>query len=124
MKRHYELLFIIANNVEEAKRNDLIAKFSKMAGKDVSIEKWGMRKFTNPINYRKEGFYVLFNFDAEADVPAKIQALMNITDGIERSMVIVKDDKQIAADAARKAKRAAAKAEVVKSSAPSEAASN
>ena len=90
MKRQYECLYIIANDVTEAKRNELIEKFSKMAGESCKVEKWGMKKFATPINYKKEGFYVLMNFENESEVPGKIGALMNITDGIVRYMFIEK----------------------------------
>ena len=110
MNRNYECLYIISSATTEEKRNELIAKFQKMAGNDTTIEKWGMRRFATPIDYRKDGFYVLMNFKAAADVVAKMSALMNITDGMVRYMFIVKDEKQIAADSARKTQRAESKA--------------
>jgi len=63
--RKYECLYIIASNVEEAARAELITKFQKMAGAGVSVEKWGLKKFATPIDYRKEGFYVLMNFSGD-----------------------------------------------------------
>ena len=111
MERNYECLLIIANNLTEEKRNDLVKKISDMASKKTSVEKWGLRKFAVPINYRKDGYYFLLNFEATTDTVAKMTAMMNITDGVERYMFTVKDEKMIEADKARKAKRAAAKAE-------------
>ena len=110
-KRKYECLFIIASNTSEEKRNSLIAKFSKMAGDDATVEKWGMRKLATPIKHRKEGFYVLMNFSAANDVVEKMSKLMNITDGIERYMFVVKDERQLAAEQARKNKKVTVKGE-------------
>jgi len=110
MERNYECLLIIANDQSEEARTKLVKKFTDMAGK-TSVEKWGLKKFATPINYRKDGYYFLLNFVATNEVVAKMTALMNITDGIERYMFIVKDDKMIAADAARKAQKAARKTE-------------
>ena len=62
-----------------------------------------MRKFATPIDYRKEGFYVLMNFTSDGDTIAKMSKLMNITDGLVRYMFIQKDEKQLAAAKARKA---------------------
>ena len=107
MKRKYECLFIIASNVPEEKRSGLIAKFSKMAGDDTTVEKWGMRKFAAPIKHRKEGFYVLMNFSAASDVVGGMSKLMNITDGIERYIFVVKDERQLAAESQRKNKKVA-----------------
>lgn len=103
--RKYECLYIIASNVEEAPRAELISKFQKMAGTGTTVEKWGLKKFATPIDYRKEGFYVLMNFSGDTELVKKMSALMNITDGIVRYMFVAKDEKQIAQDAARKQQR-------------------
>ncbi|MDR0975554.1 MAG: 30S ribosomal protein S6 [Christensenellaceae bacterium] len=92
MKKSYEVLYILDAKLEEAKREELIEKFAKMAGDEVSIEKQGVRKFARPLNYKKEGFYVLMNFNANEHVPNEISALMNITDGVLRYMFTQKTD--------------------------------
>ena len=109
MKRNYECLYIIGSQITDDKRGDLITKFSKMASANTTVEKWGMRKFATPIDYRKEGFYVLMNFVADSDVVGKMSALMNITEGLVRYMFVVKDEKQINADANRKPLRTESK---------------
>jgi small subunit ribosomal protein S6 len=111
-------MFIISADVTEAKREELIKQFAAMAGKDVIVDKWGMRKFAYPINYKPQGFYVLMNFKATPDVPAKMTNLMNITDGIVRQLFIVKDEEMLQQDAVRKQNRlraiAAKQAEIAK----------
>ncbi|MBQ9847287.1 MAG: 30S ribosomal protein S6, partial [Clostridia bacterium] len=37
-----------------------------------------------------EGYYVLVNFESEADFPAELDRITNITDGVLRSMIIKK----------------------------------
>ena len=108
-KRLYECMIIFTSNLEEVKREEIIKKLSKMASTDTRVEKLGMRRFSVPINYRAEGFYILLHFAGDAEVVAKMTAIMNITDGIERFLFVTKDEKQIAYDAERKAKRAAAR---------------
>jgi len=109
--RNYECMMIIGSNVAEDKRGELVKRFQKMAGSNVMVEKMGVRKFSVPINYRKEGFYVLLHFAAAPDKVAEMTAAMNITDGVERFMFVEKDEKMLAADAERRARRAAARAE-------------
>ena len=92
MKKQYECLYIIENTVTEEKRNGLIEKFSKMAGSDVKVDKWGMKKFATPIDYKKDGFYVLMTFTADPKVPNEIGKLMNITDGIVRFLFTTKEE--------------------------------
>jgi len=106
VKRQYECLYIIENTVSEDKRKELIEKFSKMAGSECKVEKWGMKKFVTPINYKKDGFYVLMNFTCGVDVPKKIGDLMNITEGIVRYIFVNKDDiKTVRLNSNRKSKK-------------------
>jgi small subunit ribosomal protein S6 len=100
--KHYECMFVVAPNVDEAKREALIKQFAKMAGTDVTVEKLGMKKL---------GFYVVFNFKAEPTMPKKITDLMNITDGIVRSLFVVKNEVMLAQDIVRRANRAKAREE-------------
>jgi len=106
VKKSYECLWIIASDVKEEARKGLIEKFAKMAGADTKIEMWGMRKFATPIDHKAEGFYVLFNFNAEPETPRAMGDLMRITDGVVRFMFICKDDIKPRKVKAKKAKKA------------------
>ena len=91
----YELLYIIASDVAEEKREELIKKFASLVeskgGVVEGIDKWGMKKLAYPINYKNEGFYVLMNLQMNpADVDAMAK-LMNITEGIIRQMFVKKE---------------------------------
>jgi len=105
MKKNYELMLVFASNVTEEKRNTLIEKFSKMASPKTAVEKWGMKKFSYPINYRNEGFYVLMHFECAPDNIKSMQDAFVITDSVVRFMFVVKDEKMLEADKARKAAR-------------------
>jgi small subunit ribosomal protein S6 len=104
-KKHYECMFIISADTPETKREELIKQFAKMAGTDTVAEKWGMRKFATPINYKAQGFYVLLNFKSEPAVPNKMRDLMNITDGIVRHLFVAKNEEMLAQDIIRKQNR-------------------
>ncbi len=87
-------MFIVAGDVPEEKREELIAKQKAYVeahkGTVEGIEKLGMKKFAYPINFKNEGFYVLMNIvfsPAEVDAMNK---LMTITDGIVRQMFVKK----------------------------------
>ncbi len=90
----YELLYIISSDVSEEQREELIKKFTSYVeskgGTVDGIDKWGMRKFAYPINFKTEGYYVLMNITLnplEVDAMAK---LMNITEGIVRQLFVRK----------------------------------
>ena len=90
----YELLYIIASDVDEEKREELIAKFSSYVeakgGTVEGIDKWGMRKLAYPINFKNEGFYVLMNITLDPNGVDAMAKLMNITEGIVRQMFVRK----------------------------------
>ena len=91
----YELMFIIASDVADEKREELIAQqkayIEAHKGTVEGVDKIGMKKLAYPINFKNEGFYVLMNIElnpAEVDAMSK---LMNITEGIIRHMFVRKD---------------------------------
>lgn len=91
----YELLYIIASDVPEEKREELIKKFSSYieskGGSVEGVDKWGMRKYAYPINFKNEGFYVLMNITMKSEDVNPMAKLMNITEGIERQLFVRKD---------------------------------
>ena len=94
----YELLYIIASDVPEEKREELIKKFSSYieskGGSVEGIDKWGMRKYAYPINFKNEGFYVLMNITMKSEDVNPMAKLMNITEGIERQLFVRKEKKK------------------------------
>ena len=90
----YELLYIISQDQTEEQREALIEKFKayveSKGGAVEGIDRWGMRKFAYPINFKNEGFYVLMNFTASADMVNEMNKLMNITEGVVRQMFVAK----------------------------------
>ena len=102
MKQNYELMMIISSSVPDAEKTELIKKFSKMASSNTIVEKWGIKKFAYPIQYKNEGFYVLMHFVADNAKVEEMTKIFNITDSIVRFMFVAKTEKQLLADAARR----------------------
>lgn len=90
----YELMFIIASDVAEEKREELIAKQKAYVeahkGNVEGIEKVGMKKLAYPINFKNEGFYVIMNINIDPNEVDAMSKLMTITDGIVRQMFVRK----------------------------------
>lgn len=86
----YEMLVIISSEANEEQREALITKMGEILtnnGATVdAVDKWGMKKFAYPINYKNEGFYCLFKMTAPSDVPNKVEKVFNITENIVRVM--------------------------------------
>lgn len=90
----YELLYIIDNSLADEAKDALVAKFNAIitddGGSVDNVDKWGTKRLAYPINYKSEGYYCLVNFSAEPTVPAELERVMGITDGVMRYMIIKK----------------------------------
>ncbi len=90
----YEVLYIIAQDVADDKREAIINSFAdivtKNGGTVDNIDKIGLKKFAYEIEGKKEGFYVLMNFTAESNVPRLMEQKMALTDGFIRKMFLKK----------------------------------
>ena len=90
----YELMYIISCEATEEQREALIEKFKSFVeskgGVVSGLDKLGMKKFAYAINFKTEGFYVLMNFEAPAEVVAEMTNAMNIADLVVRQMFVRK----------------------------------
>lgn len=88
----YETIFVINPEYSEEATKALIEKFTGIitsnGGTIDSVDEWGKRKLAYPIEDLTEGYYVLVNFQAEKTVPAELDRVYNITDGILRSIIV------------------------------------
>lgn len=93
MTNNYEtmLVFSVANGEEAV--NAMVEKFKSLVethGEIESVDVWGNRKLAYPINYETEGYYVLVNYSSEPDFPAELDRIVNITEGVLRSLTVKK----------------------------------
>ena len=92
----YELLYVIDSAMEDQARTDLIAQFQTLMtnnGATVDkVEEWGKRRLAYPINDLPEGYYVLMNCECKPELPAELDRVFKITDGVLRSMIIRKEE--------------------------------
>ena len=88
----YEVVYIIDPAVEDEARKALIAKFNDLitgnGGSVDKVEEWGKRRLAYAIDYKTEGYYVLVNFQAEAELPKELERNLQISDSVIRYQVI------------------------------------
>ena len=87
----YEVLYVIDPAQGEEGIAALVEKFKALVesnGTLTSIDEWGKRRLAYPINDLMEGYYVLMTFDAKPDLPAELDRVFKITEGILRSLII------------------------------------
>ena len=90
----YETMLITSAALDEEASSALIGKFKSLIeanGTIDSIDEWGKRRLAYPNNDLMEGYYVLMTFNAAAAIPAELDRIFRITDGVMRSLIVCKD---------------------------------
>ncbi len=91
----YEVLYIIDPAQGEEGIAALVEKFKALAeefGTVTEVDEWGKRRLAYPINDLPEGYYVLMNTESKPEMPAELDRVFKITEGIMRSLIISKDE--------------------------------
>ncbi|MBD5130449.1 MAG: 30S ribosomal protein S6 [Ruminococcaceae bacterium] len=92
LSEKYEAVIVFSLKKDEEQIKALTEKFSELIkanGTLTNIDEWGKRKLAYEINYEGEGYYVLYNFESKPDFPAELERVINITDGVLRSVVVL-----------------------------------
>ena len=92
---NYEALYILKPDLTEEQNAALIERFKGIVeanGTVSEVNEWGKRRLAYPINDLMEGYYVLMTFTAAPAVPAELDRIFRITDGVMRSMIVCKDE--------------------------------
>lgn len=95
VKANYETVMIISMKQGEEGIAAIIEKFKTLIEKNATlqnVDEWGKRRLAYLINKESEGYYVLINFESEAEFPAELDRIYKITDGVMRSLIIKKDE--------------------------------
>jgi len=89
----YELMVIFSVKDGEEKVKELVERFKTMITENGTLEnvdEGGKRRLAYEIDYQSEGYYTLYTFTSSPDFPKEIERVLNITDGVMRSLVTVK----------------------------------
>ncbi len=90
----YELMLVLSIAKGEEAVQSTWAKFKELIEKNGElgeVEEWGKRKLAYPINYETDAYYIVAGFTSAPDFPAELDRVLNITDGVLRSMITVKE---------------------------------
>ena len=81
----YESVIIINPNLDEEIRNNVIKKITDLIntdGKVVKVEELGKKKLAYAINKCKEGYYVVFYFNAKDSLISELERTYRISEEI------------------------------------------
>lgn len=91
----YESVIIINPAVEEEGMKNLIKKFTDLInteGKVEKVDELGKRKLAYEVKKNKEGYYVVFNFEAKPTLIAELERNYRITDDVIKFIVIKEEE--------------------------------
>lgn len=93
MTANYETMFVLSVKESEEATAAMVEKLKNLVSENGtldSVDEWGKRKLAYPIDDETEGYYVLMNYTCAPEFPAELDRIVNITDGILRSLIIKK----------------------------------
>ena len=89
--KNYELVYVVRPNAEDEVKEAVLNKVQEVISANGEIEKvdaWGNRKLAYQIAKFSEGFYVLVNFKASADLPKELDRNLKINENVIRHMIV------------------------------------
>ena len=89
----YEVLYVLNPTLTEEETQAIVEKFKTLIEQNGTVdemEEWGKRKLAYEINYLTEGYYVLVKFTSGPELPAELDRILGITDGVIRSLVTLR----------------------------------
>lgn len=93
MTSKYEVALVLSVANGDEAVNALKEKFNVLIAKNGTVEnvdEWGKRRLAYPINDETEGYYIFTTVTCEPNVPAELERVAGITEGVLRIMVIKK----------------------------------
>jgi len=91
----YELMYIIDLDIGEEQIAATIEKFKTLIeanGTVNELEEIGKKKLAYLINDKPDGYYVLVKFTSGPELPAELDRVLKITDGIMRSLITAPEE--------------------------------
>lgn len=91
---NYELLLIVDANLEgeakEAKVESIKALLEANGAEVTKVDKWGVKKLAYPINYKTEGYYVIYDFKSAGQTQAAVEPKLRIDESLMRVLFVRK----------------------------------
>ena len=94
--RVYEVLFIVAPNIEESDIDTLVTQLSDVAtnqgARIAKVDRMGRRRLAYPIGKFNDGHYVVFTIEGSGAEIAELERRMRVTDAVIRYITIRIDE--------------------------------
>ena len=90
----YEMVLILKAGLEEDERNQVLDRLKDAINQNGTvgeIDDWSTRKLAYEINYNKDGYYYVLNYEADPSVVAEVERRARILDQILRYLTVKKE---------------------------------
>jgi small subunit ribosomal protein S6 len=95
--RKYECTYILDPVLTDEEQEPLIERFktlvSENGGAVDAVDKWERRRLAYEVKGKREGVYVVMNFNGEPRTETELGRVLRITDGVLRHIVVRTDTK-------------------------------
>ena len=91
----YESVIIIKPNLDEGEIEGIITEITDLINKDgevTKVDKKGKKTLAYEIKKNKEGYYIIFYFEAKADVIFELERNYRINENIIKFITVRNDD--------------------------------
>ncbi|MDR2727798.1 MAG: 30S ribosomal protein S6 [Chitinispirillales bacterium] len=108
MIRPYETAIVLDGTLSDdtiQKEQKQLEEFFKSNSEFEKVDVWGKRALTYTINKKKMGYYAIFYYKAEGEVPGAFEKHIKLNENILRHLTVVRDLKNDAAREALAARR-------------------
>jgi small subunit ribosomal protein S6 len=92
--RHYEAMYIVDAELTDEQLEPVLEKYKKViadmgavVGETGKFEQ-GRRRLAYEIGKKREGIYVLMNFESNSDVPLELDRVFRISDDVFRHIIV------------------------------------
>ncbi len=96
LSNNYETVVVLNTKLGEEGIAAMIEKFKTLIndnnGTINNVDEWGKRRLAYEINDETEGYYFLIDFTSSPELPAELDRVYKITDGILRSLIVKKGE--------------------------------
>lgn len=110
-KKIYETTFIANATLDDAQIDQIVDRFKEFLTKNGSeirvLEKWGRKRLAYPIEKKNNGFYTICEFNAPADIIAKLERYYALDENVMRFLTVQLSEKMIKARQEQERKTAA-----------------
>ena len=88
----YELAVVVNAKIEDDERTAVVNKckayIERFGGTVTNVDEWGKKRLAYEIQKMNEGYYYFIHFDADATVPAEMEARLRIMDNVLRYLCV------------------------------------